>query len=77
MAMQRELQMTREELRDEIKNTKLNAFDYMRHLSRLTRSELDHAGQTGRTNAEAVLRHLKQVEAQIEASIRKYEKENP
>jgi hypothetical protein len=66
-----------DKLREEIKTRKLNAYEYMRYLSRMSPSELQSSGYRGKTQAEAVKYHLDKTEREIEMRIIKHEKEFP
>jgi hypothetical protein len=66
-----------DKLREEIKTRKLNAYEYMRYLSRMSNDELKSSGYRGKTQAEAVKYHLDKTEREIQMRILKHEKEFP
>ncbi len=69
--------MTAQELGEEIRRDKILAFGYLKQIARATRSQLDAAGFSKMSNAEAIELALKDACDEIEKKIRKWEKQNP
>lgn len=67
----------REQLKEAIRQDKIAAFDYALHLTRLNSKELMEAGYRNHPAHMAAGMAIERTAAQIEAKIRKYEKEHP
>jgi hypothetical protein len=64
-------------LKDEMTKKKCDAYDYLRLLDRMSRSELDASGHRTRNNAEAVRFELRRAMREIEAMMQKFERDYP
>lgn len=69
--------MTLDELKIELRNGKLETFDYLRIITNLDRADLDNAGYKNKTNAEALKIILDKSIENMEKKIKKWEKDNP
>ena len=65
------------QLKKDIEKIKVDCFNFLRDLSRLSREHLDNAGYKGKTNAEAMQMAFDRSAIEVEQKIRKWEKENP